>query len=430
MMNLPLHRKYRPNTIMRYIGNQKNKTSITRALEKDKRPQVILLYGNSGCGKTSLARLIAKEYQCEDRDINTGACCKCSNCMNIDKYIETGETDWVANIKEIDIADQSGKNDLADVLEDMQIPTFNNEWKVYILDEIQEASKALQNRLLKIAEEPPERVVLIFCTTNPEKLLDTLKSRCQLRLNIQKPKDKELYQLLKYVCDSEKIEWEPKGISQLVQNSDLVIRTALQNLEQVHTEQGSITQETVSQVFSQVTETTIIEFFKALKNKDTFKYITTLNEIKLTVDLNTFFTQLKNFVRKGIYIINGVNTEEISENDLVVYRNLFADLGVAQVAFLLGKLLSLNENNLELELIMLGYTGLDIELYTESNKEKEQLIPVVENEIAIEEKTAKKAVERQEEIKYEQALNNTNKVMEEASIESILAMGGVLVDNF
>ena len=180
--NLPYHRKYRPQTMIGYLGNAKIKDTISATLKTDKRPQVILLHGESGCGKTTMARLLAKEYSCTDRNLATGACNICDNCKAINDYIVTGNTSDLVNIHEVDIADQSGKGDLTNILEDMMIPTYENEWKVYILDEVHMASLALQNRLLKIAEEPPERVLLLLCTTRPDKLLDTLRNRCQLAL--------------------------------------------------------------------------------------------------------------------------------------------------------------------------------------------------------------------------------------------------------
>ena len=136
----------------------------------------------------------------------------------------------LTNVQEIDITDQSGKRDLNAVLEDMTIPAFGDEWKIYIFDECHKASDALQNRLLKITEEPPEHVLMIFCTTNPEKLIDTLKNRCQLQLQVKKPKVKELAGLLRYVCECEQVEYDMKGLEFIANRGELTIRTALQNL--------------------------------------------------------------------------------------------------------------------------------------------------------------------------------------------------------
>lgn len=429
MENLPYHRKYRPNTLAKYIGNEKLKETAMKALSSGKRPQVILLWGDSGCGKTTFARLLAKEYSCEDRNEETGACGHCISCQTIDEYIATGDTSLLSNIQEIDITDQSGKKDLDSVLADMEMPAFGDEWKIFIFDECHMATPALQNRLLKIAEEPPEHVLMLFCTTNPEKLIDTLKNRCQLKLHVTKPKVKELAGLLRYVCSTEGVDYDMQGLEFIANRGELTIRTALTNLQQVVTEQNSAKYENAIQVFDAVSSTIIINFFRALKAKDVFRYVTLLYEIKSKMDLNVFVNELAGFVQRGIYTINGIQLDGVSDNELKVYRDLFGDMGVAQINVLLTKVLNLNPKNLEMELLLLGYTGLDVK--TESNENKgvfDTIIPNIDNELGKEVATTNKVLKEKADISYEQGVENAKNFSSDASIEALMAMGGTLVE--
>lgn len=425
--DLSFHRKYRPNTMAKYVGNERLKETAMKALSCGKRPQVILLYGDSGCGKTTFARLLAKEYSCENRSDTLGACNGCMTCEVINEYITTGRTDILTNIQEIDITDQSGKRDLNAVFEDMMIPAFGDEWKVYIFDECHKASDALQNRLLKITEEPPEHVLMIFCTTEPDKIIETLRNRCQLQLQVKKPKVKELAGLLRYVCECEGVEYDNKGLEFIANRGELTIRTALQNLQQIVNEQNSAKYESAIKVFEEISNTLIIEFFRALKKKDVFRYITLLHEIKSKMDLVPFLNELRDFIKRGIYTINGISQDGIADAELGIYRDLFGDLGVAQICNLLNKVLNINMANVELELIDLGYTGLCVEHTSEVIKDN-MIVPEIENELAKEVKNASQVLKEKEEQSYNQGVENASKQMQSISVEDLLGLGGSLVE--
>ena len=427
--DLAYHRKYRPNTLAKYVGNDKLKETALKALASGKRPQVILLWGDSGCGKTTFARLLAKEYSCEDRDDEKGACGVCSSCAMIDDYIATGSTDTLTNIQEINIADQSGKRDLDSVLDDMMIPAFGDEWKIYIFDECHEASSGLQNKMLKIAEEPPEHVLMMFCTTNPEKMIDTLKNRCQLQLHVTKPKVKELAGLLRYVCETEGVEYDDKGLEFIANRGGLTIRTALMHLGQVVTEQNSAKYEKAIKVFEAVSGSLMIDFFKALKNKDVFRYVTILYEIQSRMNLSVFLDELQNFVKRGVYTINGIQVEGVSDGEFKTYRDLFGNLGVAQISNLLIKILGLNRNNLEMELLMLGYSGFDTVVQQEKKAEVYD-IPVAEiaSELKGEAAIAGVVLKEKADNEYEQGVENSKSVVHNVDISELLGAGATLIN--
>lgn len=328
---------------------------------------------------TTFARLLAKEYLCEDRDEVTGACDMCASCQELDDYIQTGDTSMLSSVREVDIADQSGKRDIDVVLEEMLIPTFG--WKVYIFDEVHMATNQAQNRMLKIAEEPPENVLMIFCTTDPDKLLETLRNRCQLTLRVKKPTVAELGGLLKRVCSAEGVDCDIKGVNFIANRAGLTIRKALTSLEQVVTERGDATYDSAISVFEEISDTLIVNFYKKLLgtpkydrngnvirdklgnpevSRDVLGYVTLLSQIKSKVDLNTFVNNLIDFTKKGIFVINQVQVDGVSDGELSIYRSLFGDFTVEQMANLINTLVELasGKGDVEMNLLSLGYTGL------------------------------------------------------------------------
>ena len=354
-MDVSFAREYRPNTLNQYIGNEKLKNTVRETLNHDRRPQSILLEGSTGCGKTTMARLLVKEYSCEARNPLTGACGKCASCLEIDEYIRTGDNQALPDLQEIDIAEKSGKGEIDQVLEEAQYPAYGGGWKVYIFDECHMASPAAQNRMLKIVEEPPENVLMIFCTTDPQKMIPTLLNRCQLKLRVEKPGIKDLSKLLAGICKKESAEYDQEGLRTIATRADYIIRDSLNYLEQVLTSKGNAYAASVREEFNEVTDEIIFKFFDNYLEKDYPGYVETLFKIKTTVGFPMFLRSMRAFIARGIYIHNGMIDDALSTDEIESYGQLFQKFDIDQIALLLQKVQSLDEGNLEINLLAMMF---------------------------------------------------------------------------
>lgn len=423
--NLSFPRKYRPFSLSGYIGNEKAKVSVMKALSgKSRRPQTMLFWGASGCGKTALARICAREYSCENRDPVKGACGECDSCRELENYIRTGNTDMLSYVRELDISKKRSVQDLEEVVSEMYLPTMGGAWRVYIFDECHMASPTMQNALLKVVEEPPENVLMIFCTTNPESMIETLRNRCQLKFEIRKPSTSDLSNLLQFVAKTEGANYDIKGLNLIANRADYVIREALIKLEQVLNEKGDARLSSVLDVFEEVSDEVLFNFYRLLLNHDSLGFVTLIHKIKSTVSLQTFVRNLEEFTKRGIYVINNAESEGLTKSELESYKSLFGQFSADKIVFLLGKLLDCKIGDVETKLLLLGYTGIESSRPQGSVKSLFDVIDIKTetNELELEQKETSKNKKETEAEELEDGLAKAETLVEPASVDDIMSM--------
>lgn len=358
--DLSFARKYRPSTLEGYIGNEKLKETVKRIMASGKKPQSILLTGNTGCGKTTIARIIESWYICENPGEDGSPCGECLTCCSMKDYIENGNAEMLPDIKEIDVTDKGGKGDMDALIEEIEYPAFGGGWKIYLLDECHAMTMAAATRLLKIVEEPPEKVLVIFCTTDPQKMLETLKNRCQLKLKVVKPNTTELCGLLKRVCASVGKDYDLQGLRMICSRADYVIRDSLNYLEQVINTRGEATGVAVSEEFLEISDNLILDFYTAYINKNYLEYINIMYKIKTTYDFGLFLQSLTNFTTRGIYILNNVNVEGLSEVEIASYLGIFSKFSMEDIAYILSSLKKMSYGDIEANLMSFIYTVSEV----------------------------------------------------------------------
>ena len=258
----PLHHKYRPQTFAHLVGQEAIATTLTNAIESQRIAPAYLFTGPRGTGKTSSARILAKSLNCLANSTPTATPCGvCEVC----KGITNGST---LDVIEIDAASNTGVDNIRELIERSQFAPVQCRYKVYVIDECHMLSTAAFNALLKTLEEPPDRVVFVLATTDPQRVLPTIISRCQ-RFDFRRIPLDSMIKHLKYIAQQEAINIADDAVFMVAQIAQGGLRDAESLLDQLSLLSGEITVEKVWDLVGAVPERDLISLLEAIDSGDT-----------------------------------------------------------------------------------------------------------------------------------------------------------------
>ena len=217
-----LYRTYRPAKFSEVVGQDFIVKTLVNAIKNNKIAHAYLFAGPRGTGKTTIAKLFAKAINC-----NNFVSESCDNCDNCKAYLEGNHPDII----EMDAASNNGVDEIREIIEQVPYAPLVGKYKVYIIDEVHMLSTSAFNALLKTLEEPPAHVIFILATTDPQKVLPTVLSRCQ-RYNFSKINNYEIKKRTIDILKQEKIPFEEKAVEQISRMAEGGMRDALSLLEQ------------------------------------------------------------------------------------------------------------------------------------------------------------------------------------------------------
>lgn len=291
-----LYRKYRPQTFEDVVGQTHIERTLKNAIESDKVSHAYLFCGPRGTGKTTTARLLAKALLCEHGPTPSpdGTCEQCL-------AIADGNH---PDVNELDAASRTGvENVREEIIGRVQYAPTRGRYKIYIIDEVHMLSTAAFNALLKTLEEPPSHVVFILCTTDPQKVPETIHSRCQ-RFDFHRLSNDEIVSRLGAVCVSEGVEFEGDALDLAAHRAQGGMRDALTTLEQlIAFGGGKVTLEVAQSVLGSIDATDISTVVNGIAKRDAATCFTWLSEyVETGADLARFARDLAGYVR-DLYVL-------------------------------------------------------------------------------------------------------------------------------
>lgn len=264
-----LYRKYRPLTFDSVVGQQHIVSTLEHAITEGRLSHAYLFCGPRGTGKTTMARILAKALLCRNAEAaraeGASGCMPDGTCEECELIAEGNHPD----VYELDAASRTGVDNVREeIINSVNFAPVRGKYKIYIIDEVHMLTTAAFNALLKTLEEPPAHVIFVLCTTDPQKILETILSRCQ-RFDFHRIGNEDIERRLAYVCEQEDFDYDDEALAIVARHAKGGMRDALSTLEQLSVfGNGSVHADDARSLLGEVSDQILGEFARAIASRD------------------------------------------------------------------------------------------------------------------------------------------------------------------
>ena len=264
-----LYRKYRPLTFDSVVGQQHIVSTLEHAITEGRLSHAYLFCGPRGTGKTTMARILAKALLCRNAEAaraeGASGCMPDGTCEECELIAEGNHPD----VYELDAASRTGVDNVREeIINSVNFAPVRGKYKIYIIDEVHMLTTAAFNALLKTLEEPPAHVIFVLCTTDPQKILETILSRCQ-RFDFHRIGNEDIEHRLAYVCEQEGFDYDDEALAIVARHAKGGMRDALSTLEQLSVfGNGSVHADDARSLLGEVSDQILGEFCRAIAERD------------------------------------------------------------------------------------------------------------------------------------------------------------------
>lgn len=368
-----LYRKYRPSTFEDVVGQEHIERTLKNALEQEKVSHAYLFCGPRGTGKTTMARILAKALLCEKAPtIDPDGTCE--GCLAIAAGTHP-------DVYELDAASRTGvENVREEIINRVHYAPTHGSYKIYIIDEVHMLSTAAFNALLKTLEEPPSHVVFILCTTDPQKVPDTIHSRCQ-RFDFHRLSVDEITARLGAVCVQEGVEFEPEALELISHQAEGGMRNALTSLEQLAAfGEGHVTLDGAHRILGSLDNEGLTEIVQALGKHDAGACFTWVSHyVETGADIAQFVQELAEHMR-NLYLMSltdadveisaSTSAREVMESELELFGTERLSRALSVLGDLMKELRATTNSRLAFEIALTRLLRPESDLTLESLSER------------------------------------------------------------